>query len=142
MRLPNFLIPVLFTFLFFDCTTGKKIEKTDHYNYEISFGSTGGFTNINPVYSIKSNGEVIKQDNKNSAQNILKTIEKNKTDSIYWLIKTCDFGNIKIREISNFTDYIKLKSDSISNEVFWYNDSQISPELKNLHRFLLTVIKN
>ena len=125
----------------FSCSTNRKVLAIDAYTFEIFFGSTGGFTNINPVFMVKSNGEVLKKDNSSSAPYPLKRISRSATDTLYMLIRGSNFARLKINQISNFTNYIEIKSEKFNNKVMWFNDSQIPVELKKLHDTLVNTIK-
>jgi hypothetical protein len=114
----------------------------ERYDFEILYGSTGGFTNTNPIYIIKSDGDILKKDKPSSAPNPLKRINRHKIDSLYLLIKESDFCNLKIKEISNFTHYIEIKSDRCNNKVMWFDASQLPDNVKKLYDSLKGVIQN
>jgi hypothetical protein len=126
----------------FHCAAKQKVSTVGTYPFEILFGSTGGFTNINPIFEVKSTGEVLKKNNSSSEPYLLRKMTKTKLDSLYLLIRECNFANLKIKQISNYTNYIEIKSGKFNNKVMWFNDSQIPPELKKLYETLINTIKN
>jgi len=128
--------------LMFHCAAKQKVSTVGTYPFEILFGSTGGFTNINPIFEVKSTGEVLKKNNSSSEPYLLRKMTKTKLDSLYLLIRECNFANLKIKQISNYTNYIEIKSGKFNNKVMWFNDSQIPPELKKLYETLINTIKN
>ncbi len=130
-----------FIFLMLSCSNTSKVPKADTFPFEIHFGSTGGFTNLNPVFIIKSNGEVFKKDNAKANPLLLKNIDATKIDSIYLLIKQSNFADLKISNISNYTNYIEINYEKCNNKIMWYNQSQIPTEVQNLYKFLLSIIK-
>jgi len=128
--------------LLLNCTSSHKASTIDAYPFEIRFGNTGGFTNINPVFMVKSTREVLKKDNVSSEPYLLRKTTKPKLDSLYLLIRESNLGNLKINQVSNFTKYIEIKSEKYNNKVMWFNDSQIPVELKRLYDTLIDAIKN
>jgi len=134
------LLISIFLFMF-SCSISRKVSATDTYLFEIFFGSTGGVTNINPVFIVKSTGEVLKKDNSASNPYALKRIGKSTLDTLYLLIKESHFANLKINQIANYTNYIEIKSEKFNNKVMWFNDSQIPVELKKLYDTLVNTIK-
>jgi hypothetical protein len=126
----------------FHCAAKQKVSTVGTYPFEILFGSTGGFTNINPVFEVRSTGEVLKKDNSSSNPYPLKRIDKRTLDTLFMLLRECNFPNLNIKQISNYTNYIEIKSEKFNNKVMWFNDSQIPPELKKLYETLINTIKN
>jgi len=137
------MLMLLSLFLFIqNCSSKSKLSAIDTYLFEIFFGSTGGFSNINPVFMVKSNGEVQKKDNAFSEPFLLKKITKPTLDSLYVLIRESNFATLKINRISNITKYIEIKSEKFTNKVSWFDDSQIPVELLKLNKALINTIKN
>lgn len=62
-------------------------------------------------------------------------------DSIFLLVRQCDFGNLQISRISNITNYIEVKSDKINNRVQWFDDKSIPPGLLKLQQTLMAAIR-
>lgn len=132
---------LVFMFLcMLDCSHTHKMATVDTYPFEILFGNEGGFTNINPCFIVKSSGEILKKDNSSSDSYLLKRMDKHKIDSLYLLIGESNFGNLKIKQISNFTHYIEIKSGKFNNKIMWFNDSQIPVEVKNLYQSLINAV--
>jgi len=128
--------------LVFNCSPNRKIATIEKYPFEIQFGSTGGFTNINPIYIIKSNGEVLKKDNSSSVPHLLKRIDNQQIELLYQLIEDSNLGNLKMKQVSNITNYMEIKSEKYNNKIMWFDESQIPVEVKNLYQTLITAIKN
>jgi hypothetical protein len=140
-RIINLFVPVFLLLLMVACSTSRKAPAIDRYPFEIYFGSTGGFTNINPSYIVRSSGEVLRKENSSSDPNHLKHIRRQKIDSLYLLIQESNLGNLKIKQISNVTNYIEIKSEKFNNRLEWFDDSQIPFEVNKLYHSLLSVIK-
>jgi hypothetical protein len=135
-------LPLFAFFMFFmiNCSIIRKSPPIEKYDFEIHFGSIGGFTNTNPVYTVKSNGEVMKKD-KFSDSYVLKRINRHKVDSLFLLIRNSNFNDLKIKQISNFTNYIEIQSVKCTNKVMWFDDSQIPVEVKKLYGTLIGIIQ-
>lgn len=140
-KITQLSVLVLIFLLQINCSNIRKMPVAENYSFEILFGSTGGFTNINLVFIVKSNGEVLKKDNALAEAYLLKRMDKHKIDSLYLLIGKSNFGNLKINQISNFTHYIEIKSEKFNNKVMWFNDSQIPVEVKKLYQCLINAVK-
>jgi len=124
-----------------NCSSSKKSRAIESYSFEIFFGNTGGFSNINPIFSVKNNGDVFKKNNATSDAFLLKKIEIPKIDSLYTLIAKSNFENLKINHISNLTHYIEIKSEKFTNKIMWHENSQLPDEGKKLYNFLLSTVK-
>jgi hypothetical protein len=137
------MLALISLFLFMlNCSSKRKVSTIDAFPFEIRFGSTGGFTNINPVFMVKSTGEVLKKDNASSEPYLLKKITRPIVDSLYLLIRDSKFESLKINQVSNITKYIEIKSEKFTNKVTWSDDSQIPVELMILNQTLIKTIKN
>jgi len=123
------------------CTAYKKVATGPKYSFEIRFGSMGGVTNFNPVFIVKSNREISKQATASAKEDQIQKMSQVQMDSIYLLLDKTNFNSLKINEVSNYTQYIEVKSEKIHNKINWYNDSQLPAEVKDLHSFLLNLIK-
>ncbi len=139
--IPGLLIAFCLVCLYVSCSAYKKVNTTGKYSFEIRFGNTGGVTNINPVFIVKSNGEIWKKSNASALEQQIKKMSRVQVDSVYLLLDKSNFNNLKINEISNYTNYIEVKSEKINNKINWYDFSRIPAEVKELHTFLLTLIK-
>lgn len=139
-----FRMPVLISLFLsiLNCSSNQRVSTIDGYPFEILFGSTGGFTNINTVYIVRSTGEILKKDNDSSQPYLLRKITRPTLDSIYLLIRESNFGSLKINKVSNFTKYIEIKSEKFANKVTWFDDFQIPVALMKLNNTLLKTIKN
>jgi hypothetical protein len=123
-----------------DCSNSRKLNSADSYPFEVVFGNTGGFTNLNPVFVIKSSGEVFKKENTASEPLLLKKIDRHKIDSLYLFIKKTNFGALQMKQPSNLSRYIEIKSEKINNRIMWSNDSQLPEEANKLYRFLNSLV--
>lgn len=141
MKLHRLLLILLFAPLLIGCSGGKKAITGSIPSFTVIFGKTGGFTNTNPVYIVNSKGEVSKKMSLNATAELINKIPLSATDSIYTLLKKTGFLEQKIHFPSNISRYIELQRDTIYSRIVWENDSQITPEIKILHLYLLKLIK-
>lgn len=119
------------------CNNLKKMCP-DKTTFEIHFGKSGGFTNMQMEYKMCENGNIIKIQNDVSQK--INTIKKNKINTIKNLLLDSDFEHLKIIEPGNITYFITVKTDKFKNTVKW-NDLIINDSLKNLYKELLMTIK-
>ena len=137
---------VLFTsallLLYTTCSNSKKAAHTFVVpEFEITYGRTGGFSNINPVYKIKSNGEVLKSETESSPFSLLRKLDSASIDSLYALVQRCNFATLKINETSNLTKFIAVKSGNMDNKITWYSDDQIPAGVLSLYQFITSLLK-
>lgn len=127
--------------MFAGCSHTHKVQKLNTPEFELLVGKTGGFTNINPIFKIKSNGEVLKSDRANAPFYKLRNIDRNKVDSIYNFIITSNFGDLRIKKISNMTNYLEFNSDKIHNRIEWFDENQLPARVIKLYQFVLIILK-
>lgn len=137
-----FFISLVFVFCIVSCSVGKKGSKQATHDFSVTFGKTGGFTNINPSYTVNSGGEVFKKENKTSDPQLIRKLSTVQTDSVFILLNESRFMDLKINFPSNITNFIEVGHDSITNRIQWRDESQIPPAVQKLHSYLLSVIKN
>jgi hypothetical protein len=130
------LTPIVYS----GCAKPRISAKPDSCYFELYFGKTGGFTNINPTFEIKSNGEIYKRNSYKTEFYLLKKVEKSAIDSIFNLLIKSRFNELSIKEVSNMTNFIEVKSDKINNKITWYQDSQIPDDIKKLQQFVHKII--
>jgi hypothetical protein len=127
--------------MFIGCAHSHKVRKVDTPEFELLVGKTGGFTNINPVFKIKSNGEVLKCDRANAPFYKLKNIDRSKTDSIYSLVMKCNFAALRLKKVSNMTNYLEFTSDKIHNRIEWFDENQLPAGVNELYQYVLIILK-
>ncbi|NJK96330.1 MAG: hypothetical protein HC905_16725 [Bacteroidales bacterium] len=124
------------------CGGSKKSKINTIPAFTITFGKTGGFTNINPVYTFNEKGELLKQPKENATPELLKKLPAIKVDSVYHLIKETGFLEQPLSNPGNISRYIELQKDTLKRQIIWADDHQLSPAYQKLHGYLLSLIKN
>lgn len=136
-----FTLSVFLTLIVFACSANSRVSgRTKTPGFDLYFGKTGGFTNINPTYQINSNGKVYKRNNSKSEFILLKKIKKHTVDSVYNLLIKSQFNELSIKEVSNITYFIEVKSEMINNKITWYQTSQIPVDIKELNLLINRII--
>lgn len=110
------------------------VSKTDR----ISFGRTGGFTNMTVEYALFGNGKVYRvKDN-----DLVKVcrIKKELVSEIECSFKCSGFRDLVINEPGNMTYFIKVVKADYQNEVRWSDNDQ-NPQLKALYDSLMDIVK-
>jgi hypothetical protein len=109
-------------------------SKTDR----ISFGRTGGFTNMTVEYALFGNGKVYRvKDN-----DLVKVcrIKKERVSEIECSINCNGFRDLAINEPGNMTYFIKVVKPNYQNEVRWSDNDQ-NLQLKALYDSLMDIVK-
>jgi len=123
---------LLFSFAF--PVSAGKTAKTDR----ISFGRTGGFTNMTVEYALFGNGKVYKvQDN--DLKKVCR-IKKELLSEIECSFNCSGFRDLVINEPGNMTYFIKVVKADYQNEVKWSDNDQ-NPQLKALYDSLMNIVK-
>lgn len=119
------------------CNPTKQTAGSDR-PYEITFGRTGGFTNVTVEFMIRENREVFRITNGQSTKTNKITARKMK--EIRNLIDSVGFKNLTPEEPGNVNYFIKVQHPEYENRVQWSDPSVESP-LNTLYHLLLTTIK-
>jgi hypothetical protein len=133
---------LIFIALVFTCSNSKNVAKAGQKDFEVYFGNSGGFTNINPMYKVNHFGEVYKRENTSSGFVLLKKIKKRQVKDIFVLITKSNFSKLNINKLSNMNRFIEVKTSSGQNKITWYEDSQVPSEILQLERILNDLVKN
>jgi hypothetical protein len=132
MRIMIISIVLLCSFTFPE--TAINGSKTDR----ISFGRTGGFTNMTVEYALFGNGKVYKiQD---SGKEKVCRIKKDRVSEIECSLTCNGFRDLAINEPGNMTYFIKVTKADWQNEVRWSDNDQ-NPQLKALYDSLMDIVK-
>jgi hypothetical protein len=138
---PYFFLSTLLCVVFAVSCSNKKIAKVDMPAYSLVFGKTGGFTNLNPQYIFYGTGELYKKDMSNESPVLVKKVDATVCHSIYKLTQSQNILELKVNYTANITYYIEYHQGSLFNRIQWGNESQITPEIKQLHELLLELLK-
>lgn len=130
----------VFIILLSSCS-GSRNTKTESPRFSVSFGKTGGFTNLNPIYTIFSSGEVTRKSGVDSIPVIIKKLQPNQIDSVFQLLKATGFLKNPINHPGNISNYIELKQDTLKRKIIWNDNFQLTPDIRSLQTYLMLMIK-
>lgn len=107
-------------------TCCKTSENSSNPQFEISFGSGGGFTGKYIVYKLNSNGDL----NKTSENEILfiKKVEPSKIKLILDEIKKENLLDYKFNVPGNLNKFIEIKVGKETTKILWSNSTKIPKE--------------
>jgi hypothetical protein len=142
MKIKKLCLLFISTAIFGACISGKKTSYQPLPVFSVTFGKTGGFTNINPVYTVNNTGNILKQQSEKAEPVLLKKLPPVCVDSVYLLIKQTNFLKDKISIPGNISNYLELKQDTLKRRIIWSDNSQLSPATLKLHLYLLKMIKH
>jgi hypothetical protein len=140
MDLKSIFRIVLLTLILSSCAGSRNNNKLLP-PFSVSFGKTGGFTNMNPVYTIFSSGEVTSNSDIASNPVLLKNLPLIKVDSVFLLLKETGFLKHQIRQSGNISYYIEFKQDTFHRKIIWNDNVQLTPDILKLHTYLMLMIK-
>jgi hypothetical protein len=139
----KYLFPAIFlSAILGACAGSKTLPDPQLPEFKITYGKTGGFTNINPLYTINSKGDLTKQLSEMSAPSLIRNLAPAQLDSVYLLIKETDFLKENIARTGNISNYIEFRQDTLYRSIKWTDNSQLSPASHKLHLYLQKMIKN
>ena len=142
MKIKALTIPLLLTIILGACSVNKKSRNHVIPSFSLTFGKTGGFTNINPIYSINNTGDLFKQATDKADPVPVKKLSSASLDSIYLLLKQTDFLSQPISHTGNISSYLELKMDTLQRKIMWTESAQLPPACLKLHLYLMETIKN
>lgn len=126
-----------FIFLLPSCSSNKKIASTKLSFNTISFGKSGGFTNLKEEYIINNNRSIFKLVNGN--EEVINKVDKPLFSEIDKQIIAMNFFILDIHANGNITYFIEIKKESNSNKVTW-TDSTENTEIKELYKTLVSTL--
>lgn len=122
----------------FSCNSSRKMvyQQTD---FQIKFGSSGGFTNAVEQYLINGDRNVFKV--KGEEKTFLKQISKKQFNEIKGMLKELNFEQIELTERGNMTYFIEVNTPEYSNRILWSNGNE-NVEAQNLYKQLALTLKD
>lgn len=118
------------------CRNLKEI-KSRKEKLEISFGKSGGFTNIPLDYRIDSSGAIYKIKGDDSLK--AGFLSKRDIRKIREMLSDSDFEHLEVDDPGNITYYISVMTDEYQNTVRW-NDQTADELPKEIYKELLNYI--
>ncbi|PLX10383.1 MAG: hypothetical protein C0598_10510 [Marinilabiliales bacterium] len=130
-----YLIGLLF--FLFSCSAQKEIYQDNPHM--ISFGKSGGFTNVNDTYKLFSDGNLWKIRNISKDSSLLKQIKKSSTKKIFKQAYAIGLDTLIYDEPGNISKFILFKSKKFNNKVYWEAKND---ELDSFYKSLIDLTKN
>jgi hypothetical protein len=127
----------LILLLLISCAPSRK--STDQERpFQISFGHTGGFTNVKLEFLIKENREAFSVENTNLIK--IKKISRKEMREIKQMIESTDFKNLKSEPPGNINYFIKVQTREFENTMSWTPPS-LNSSLNELYVKLSEIVK-
>jgi hypothetical protein len=119
------------------CNTAKNgvYAPTD---FQVFFGSSGGFTNEKIEYVLNDDGNIFKIERDSTFH--YKKIAKKKVTNIQHLLNESDFGKVTQNTPGNMSYFISVNSPEYKNKVIW-NDGSSNKQIANLFMKLMETVK-
>ncbi len=105
---------------------------------EISFGKTGGFTNIPVVYMINSKGDVFRMKTNDPVR--INSVSRCVIRKLRRYISEMDFEHVEMNDPGNITNFITVSCEQYRNTVKW-NDRTDNEKVKELYKELMKTVK-
>lgn len=132
----HFYLLVLVLFLF-SCSAQKEIYLDNPHM--ISFGSSGGFTNVNTTYKIFSDGKLWKIREATNDSSLLKQIKKSATKKLFKNAYALGLDTLNYDKPGNMSRFIIFKSKKFSNKIYWEGKNEV---LDDYYKSLIELTNN
>jgi hypothetical protein len=132
-----FLLLILILTMALSCNSTRKISLAENMS-EISFGRTGGFTNIPDEYRINEKGDVFKITGNELTK--VNSLSRRRMKRIAGQFNGLDFDHCEINEPGNISYFIRVVTPDYEKRVIW-NDLTSNDPLKDLYNELLKTLK-
>jgi len=120
------------------CASQKAQKAPDHSFTTITFGKTGGVTNIPDAYSLTAGGTVNRLENEKPVE--IGKARRSAVKKIEWKIEEMDFMSMGLRETGNMTYFIEVIAPTGNHRVTW-TDATEAPEAMELYHLLTATVK-
>jgi hypothetical protein len=130
------VILVSLLILLISCAQPRKITVDDTAN-SVTFGKTGGFTNIPMEYALQNTRRIFEIAADTAKQ--VNRISRKEMKEIMAGLDSMDFKNLTLNEPGNMTYFLHVKNESWQNRVQW-SDNTDNEQVKNMYKLLLKTI--
>ena len=135
----SMLFPVLIAgFTGMGCASQKAQKTPDHSFTAITFGKTGGVTNIPDSYSLTAGGIVSRLEKEEPVE--IGQVRRSTVRKIERKIEEMDFMSMDLRETGNMTYFIEVIAPSGNQKITWTHSTE-APEAMELYRALTETVK-
>jgi len=101
----------------FSCSAQKEIYQDNPHM--ISFGTMGGFTNVNTTYKLFSDGNLWKTRKATNDSSLMKQIKKSATKKLFKTAYALGMDTLNYDKPGNMSRFIIYKSKNFNNKVVW-----------------------
>jgi len=134
-------IPLTFLFIYFccfihGCSTLEK-QTSDQQVQSISFGKTGGFSNINNTYNIERNGKISRE--AQGDHKVINEIRKKDIRKIEKELSRIGFTSLDLSEVGNITYYIEVNYANSTKKNTWIETTE-NEEIKEIYILLISYL--
>jgi len=120
---------IILTLLLNSCMTGKQITKTGIE--KIQFGTGGGFTGVETMYTLNQDGEI-----KDKSDSVL--LNMSKKDVLELFEKASKNKDIDFQKPENLYSFFTIITESDTNRIVWGQESTAVPsDILDLHKNLM-----
>jgi len=120
----------------YGCSTLEK-QTADQQFQSIVFGKTGGFSNINNIYTIERNGKVSRE--VQGDQKMIIEIRKKDIRKIEKELSSLQFNSMDLSEVGNLTYYIEVHYANSSKKNTWVETTE-DVEIKKIYELLTSYL--
>lgn len=120
----------------FSCSAQKEIYQDNPHI--ISFGTSGGFTNINTTYKLMSDGKLWKIREATNDSSLMKQIKKSATKKLFKNAYALGLDTLDYDKPGNMSKFIIFKSKKFNNKIFWEGKNET---FNNYYESLLLLTK-
>lgn len=147
-KLINFAIPVCFSLLLLNCSSGDNISDCENkLEYEVVTGSGGGFTGAKNGFIIDTAGNVYSWNGitteaaKKKSEGKLSCEQIGELNSV---INSSELFNVEFKEHGNMTSFISLKKQGNKTNISWNDNKKADlPEsIKKFNGIISEILKN
>lgn len=122
-------------FFMFSCGAQKEIYQDNPHM--ISFGTSGGFTNVNTTYKLFSNGKLWKIREATNDSSLMKQIKKSVTKKYFKNAYDLGLDTLNYKKPGNMSRFLVFKSKDFNNKISWQGKNETFDEYYESLLFLI-----
>lgn len=120
------IIFLVLSFVIVSCSSQEKLA--NYKDVEISFGSGGGYTGQEIVYTINSDGEVFMSDNLKNETTELPKLKTKKTLELFEQLTEINIGSLDFNHPGNMYSFIQETKEGKSKKIVWGDGQETPPK--------------
>ena len=119
------------------CSNTRDVAALDA-SWRLSFGYTGGATNVPVAYTVLSNRQLVRIEGATEAP--IKRVTRRQMKKIRHMLDDMNFSGIKVSDRGNITYYISLVDRGNTHTLTW-SDQSDQPVIVALYQELFSMVK-